>query len=77
MQWKIGFNNFISRFGLGIGRDRGSPMPRYAAPLEFTGFLKNVGADTDHLRVDGCLRFSVLAMPGSTDSAAMVLRPGT
>jgi arylsulfatase len=42
LQSKIGFHNFISWTGLDIGRDRGSPVSHYAAPFEFTGFLKKV-----------------------------------
>jgi hypothetical protein len=36
IETKLGFFNFISWTGLDIGRDRGSPVSRYAAPFAFT-----------------------------------------
>src|SRR5260370_39383447 len=47
---QIGFISFISWSGLDIGRDRGSPVSHYEAPLAFTGKLRKVtvALDDDH-----------------------------
>jgi hypothetical protein len=42
LRTQLGFHNLISWSGLDIGRDRGSPVSRYDAPLEFTGRLLRV-----------------------------------
>jgi hypothetical protein len=44
---KFGLPNFISWSGLGIGRDRGSPVSHYEAPFTFTDRLLRVEVTMD------------------------------
>jgi arylsulfatase len=43
----LGFATLISWSGLDIGRDRGSPVARYAAPFAYAGALKKVTVTMD------------------------------
>ena len=43
----LGFVNFVSWTGLDIGRDRGSPVSKYASPFAFTGTLVKVTVTMD------------------------------
>ncbi|TNE33608.1 MAG: arylsulfatase [Alphaproteobacteria bacterium] len=49
----LGFFMLISWSGLDIGRDRGNPVSDYAAPFEFTGFLRKVTVLMGDQTLDG------------------------
>ena len=54
LRTQLAFNTLISWSGLDIGRDRGSPVSRYAAPFEFTGRLLRVSvAMQNDQKLDG------------------------